>query len=62
MIYVLSLAYVKKVFSQLKLCLSAQKARMLLDEIETSLILRVMDVPGKKNISSIFNCSITSNV
>ena len=39
-----SSASVERVFSQLKLCLSAQRNAMLIDEIETSLILRVNDV------------------
>ena len=39
-----SSASVERVFSQLKLCLSAQRNAMLVDEIETSLILRVNDV------------------
>ena len=40
-----SSAAVERVFSQLKLCLSAQRARLLQDEVETSLILRINDVP-----------------
>ena len=35
---------VERVFSQLKLCLSAQRNKMLIDKIETYLILRVNDV------------------
>ena len=40
-----SSAAVERVFSQLKLCLSAQRTRLLQDDIETSLLLRVNDVP-----------------
>ena len=36
---------VERVFSQLKLYLSAQRTRHLQDNIETSLLLRVNDVP-----------------
>ena len=39
-----SSASVERVFSQLKLCLSAQRNAMLIDELETSLLLRVNDV------------------
>ena len=40
-----SSAAVERVFSQLKLCLSAQRTSLLQDDIETSLLLRVNDVP-----------------
>ena len=40
-----SSAAVERVFSQLKLCLSAQRSKLLQDEVETSLILRINDVP-----------------
>ena len=40
-----SSAAIERVFSQLKLCLSAQRAKLLQDEVETSLILRINDVP-----------------
>ena len=40
-----SSAAVERVFSQLKLCLSDQRSRILQDEIETSLLLRVNNVP-----------------
>ena len=39
-----SSAAVERVFSQLKLCLSSQRFRILQDELETSLVLRVNDV------------------
>ena len=54
-----SSASVERVFSQLKLCLSAQRNAILIDEFEIPLILRVNDVAVYNYIWSI--CQVLYN-